>query len=268
MTRFRFTFTGLALAVAILVAAQTASATTATSVGSSFAGVAAATAKPRATVKLSQCVGSPQIDSRKIVFTARTWIHGESTLTSQKRQMRFDLYRKFDEQKKYRRVRASGLSVWTTENLNAVIDERELALNGLDTEARFFVKVSFRWYDAAGTTIVAKREIASKTCALKDRLPDPIPLNLFKSPVAGSNDALYRIPIRNRGGSEAAKLPLLISVDGGPAITGAIETLLKGDTVLQSFRAPWCAQNVSVKFDPARAQRIAKRARQVFTLPC
>lgn len=268
MTRFRFTFIGLALVVAALSSAHAAGAATVSSVGTPFAGVAAVTDKPRASVRLSQCVGSAEIDQRKVTFTARTWIFGDATITSQKRQMRFDLYRKFNEQKKYRKVRAPGLSVWTTESPDAVIDERELALNGLDTEARFFVRVSFRWYDADGATVIARKRITSKPCALKDRLPDPVALTFDRSPVVGTAQGNYRIRVKNRGGSEADNLPMMISIDGGAAVTGTVDTLLKDDIVLMPFRADWCAQSVSVKFDPARSQRIAKRARQVFTLPC
>lgn len=268
MTRFRFTLIGLTLVVAAFSSAQAAGAATVSSVGTPFAGVAAATDKPRASVRLSQCVGSPEIDLRKVTFTARTWIFGDATVTSQKRQMRFDLYRKFNEQKKYRKVKAPGLSVWTTESPNAVLDERELTLNGLDTAARFFVKVSFRWYDADGVTVIARKRVESKPCALQDRLPDPVALTFDRSPVVGTAQGNYRIRVKNRGGSEADNLPMIISIDGGPAVTGRVDTLLKGDTVLIPFRADWCARSVSVKFDPARTQRIAPRARQVFTLPC
>ncbi len=267
MTRFRFTFMCVVFAATILAAAHSAGATTVSSVGTSYAGVAAATSKPRASVKLSRCVGSPEIDARKIVFTARTWIYSAGA-TSQKRQMRFDLYRRYNEQKKFRRVRADGLSTWTTEEPTAVIDERELSLDGLETAAKYFVKVSFRWYDASGETIVEKRRVKSRVCALKDRLPDPMPLSYVKTPVLGSDLGDYHLPIRNRGGSEAAFLPVVISVDGGPATKGTLPSLLKGDTETLNIRAPWCSSTVSVKFDPARTQRIAPRARRVFTFPC
>lgn len=226
-------------------------------------------AKPPASARVAKCVSSAYSDGRSIVFTARMKMFTDTMGIGQKRQMRFDIYRKYNEHRRYKRIKAEGLSEWHEgSDPMAAIYQRDIALAEPETAARFYAKVSFRWMSADGTTVAWKRKIVTKPCRMKHALPRLGVTAAKHLPVAGTTDHNYRITVASRGGAEAEDVPVHVSIDGAPPIVTAIESIGPGQAADAIFNGPACASVMTVTIDPLRALRLQFKRRPAVRVPC
>ena len=226
-------------------------------------------AKPPASARAVRCVSSPFSDARRIVFRARMSMFTDTMGLGQKRQMRFDIYRKYNEHKRYKRIKAEGLSVWHEgSDPMAGIYQRDVALAEPETAAKFYAKVSFRWIATDGKTVDFKRKIVTKPCKMKTALPRLAAISAKHGPVAGTTDHNYRVTISSRGGAEAENVPVHVSIDGAPSIVTMIESIAPGQLVDVQFNAPACGAGMAIAVDPLRALRLQFKRRPVLSVPC
>lgn len=236
-----------------------------------FAGTASfvAGAKPPATARYVQCHSSAYDEDRRIVFRARMKMFTDTPGMGQKRQMRFDVYRKYNERKRYKRIKADGLSVWYEgSDPMAAIYQRDLSLAEPETSARYYAKVSFRWLASDGTTVEWKRKIVTKPCRMKTALPRLNVLAARHFPVAGTTDHSYRISVMSKAGAEAENVPVHVSVDGAPPVVTEIESIGPGQVGEAAFNAPACNTAMTVTIDPLRTLRMQFKRRPAVRVPC
>jgi hypothetical protein len=226
-------------------------------------------AKPPARARVSQCVSSPFSDGRRIVFVARMKMFTDTMGTGQKRQMRFDIYRKYNEQKRYKRIKAEGLSTWHEGgDPMAAIYQREVALAEPETAARFYAKVSFRWMSNDGKTVEWRRKLATKPCKMKNALPRLGVLAARHQAVAGTTDHAYTVTVSSRGGAEAENVPVHVSIDGAAPIVAIVDSVGPGQIIDTSFTGPACSSQMKVTIDPLRSLRMQFPRRPTVVVPC
>lgn len=263
-----------ALVACLLLAAQASAATKLSTIVSSpieFRGPSAAAfaagAKPTATAKVKKCVVSRFYDGRRIVFSGRMKRFSD-TNASQGLQMRFDVYRKYREHRKYRKVTGTGLGTWLpASDPNATIYVRELSLEGVETAAHYKARVMYRWVQSDGT-VEFKRTRTTKPCHQRVALPH-LTIDAVKSqPVAGSANANYVITVSNRGASEAINVPVSLTADANTPSMGLISSLGPGQSLDIPIQAPVCRATTAAVIDPARLVRLRFKARPVVLSAC
>lgn len=224
-------------------------------------------AKPKASAKLKTCKVSRFYDGRRIVFTGRM-NRFMDTNGPQSLQMKFDVYRKYREHKKYRKVTGSGLGTWLpASDPNASVYIRELALEGIETAAHYKARVTYRWVRSDGS-VEFKRIRSTKPCHQRVALPH-LELDAVKSqPIAGSANANYVVTVANRGASEAINVPVALIVDANPQSMSLIASIGPGQSVDIPIQAPICRSGTAAVIDPAKLVRLRSKTRAAIQSGC
>lgn len=224
-------------------------------------------AKPKATAKLKTCKVSRFYDGRRIVFTGRMNRFSD-TNAPQVLQMKFDVFRKYREHKKYRKVTGTGLGAWLpASDPNASIYIRELALEGIETAAQYKARVVYRWLQSDGS-VEFKRSLTTKPCHQRIALPH-LELDSVKTqPIAGSANANYVVTVANRGASEAINVPVALTVDANPQSMSLISSIGPGQSIDIPIQAPICRTGTAAVVDPAKLLRLRLKTRAVVQSAC
>lgn len=257
----------LALTASLCVVAVASATTTGVSLRDAPTSNAAAFtpgAQPTASIKLRTCRSAAYYDNRLIAYRIRMERFSD-TNAPQKLQMRVDVWQRFDGAKKYRRVKAEGLHVWTSSSDSATIYQRDLLLTNVETAARFKARVSMRWVGANG--VEWRRTLRSKVCRQKKGLPRLSVTSATAVPAADSTDMVHTVTVANRGRSEAVDVPVAVVVDGGAPVVARVDSIGPRQTDDVVIRAPACAARAYAQIDPLRELvRLRSPARRQFAL--
>ena len=177
---------------------------------------AASTKPPRLAAALESCVTSPLPVGRIASFVGSM----PPRAGGARMQMRFELERRRDGQRRWRRLKAAGFGVWERANPNVAGFVFTKRVTGLPVPASYRALVRFRWLAADGTT-VKRAHARTRAC----RQPDLRP-NLVAGALSAVTDlrqpgmAVYTLVVRNTGRSAAA--PFSVSVGPGSAEVGEL----------------------------------------------
>lgn len=259
-------------ALALLASNAFAAQTTQTSESSSRADVwksaIAPGAKPPASARVKKCVVSRFYDGRQIEFSGRMKTFTDTPGKLQTLQMRFEIYRRLAEHKRYKKVKGTGLGTWlSASDPAATIYVRELQLEGIETSAYYKARVRYRWLDANGE-VEWRRTRTTKPCHQRVGLPKLRVVAAKHQVLPGLPNSNYLVTVSNTGRSEALNVPVAISADGAPFSLGLISSIGPRQTVDIAVQAAACRSSAAAVVDPSRTVRQRSKARPVVQLGC
>ncbi|HEV2776717.1 MAG TPA: CARDB domain-containing protein [Solirubrobacteraceae bacterium] len=166
---------------------------------------------PKLRATLETCTTSPLPVQRIAAFVGAM----PARANAPRMQMRFELERRRDGQRGWRRLKAAGFGVWERADPNVAGFVFTKRVTGLPVPANYRALVLFRWLAADGTT-VKRAHARTRAC----RQPDLRP-NLVPGALTGTLDlqqpglAVYTFVVRNTGRSAAG--PFSVRVGGASA---------------------------------------------------
>lgn len=220
-----------------------------------------------ASVKLRTCRSAAYYDNRLIRFRVRM-ARLSAAGPGQRMQMRIDVQRRFNGQKKFVRQRAEGLSRWSTSKSSANVYQRDLVLSGvIETASQYRASVAMRWVDASGK-VVKRRTLRSKVCKQKRSLPRLKLIGAHAVPATGAaTELIHTLTVANSGGSEAVDVPVAVIVDGQEPVIARIESIGPRQSADVVIRAPACRGQATAQIDPLRElSRLRQSMRKPFDL--
>ena len=199
---------------------------------------AAAPAKPpKLGATLETCATSPLPVQRIAAFVGSM----PARANAPRMQMRFELERRREGERRWRRLKAEGFGVWERADPNVAGFVFTKRVTGLPVPATYRALVRFRWLAASGT-VVKRADARTRAC----RQPDLRP-NLVPGALSGAIDAqqigmaFYALVVRNTGRSASA--PFSVSVGSGTAEVGE---LAAGEERTVAVVAPACIPLVPI----------------------
>ncbi len=262
-------FAALAFAL-VPVGAAAASPSAAAAAG---AQATTAAVKLPASVKVKACRSNAWYSSREITFRTRMW--RLSTGVGEKLEVKVEIQRKLNEDKRYKRLKIDALSKSTqSKDPAATIYQRDVTLREVETAARYRAKTTFRWRDAATGKTRHKRVVTSKPCRQKTTLPK---LSIYgaASRHEDDNDAAsgfdgptwtYAVTVANTGRSEAIDVPVGVSTDGSDPYIGKIDSIGPRQNASIAIKAPACREVVELQIDPLGSlKRLVSATRKSLT---
>lgn len=228
----------------------------------------------KASVKLAACKSASRYDARKLEFKGSM----NSIGAGGKMEMRFTLYRRYYERKRFSIVKAapgSGLNEWlASSDSAATIYIHNLTVAPVETRALYRVKVRYRWLDADGNTVASAKR-TSRLCSQTRALPDLIVRSIAHFPNAGPDfpqlPTMYEAEVYNMGRSSAAVFTVAGDLNG-LHLTMAPATNFTGNDALPAktarkfvFYGPECAKGgrVTVEANPEHVVRESRYANSV-----
>lgn len=134
-------------------------------------------------------------------------------------QMRFELERKRDGDRRWRRLKAKGFGVWERANRNVAGFVFTKRVKALPVPATYRAAVQFRWLAANGT-IVERARLRTRACRQPDLRPNLVPGTLTAALDPQPGLAVYTLVVRNTGRSAAS--PFSVRVGSGSAEVGEL----------------------------------------------
>jgi hypothetical protein len=196
--------------------------------------------KTKVTVKVVACRSNAFYDNRQLTFRAS--MSRADVAVPQTLEMRVDVLRKFKREKRYKRIKADGLGIWSgAKDPAATGFQRDVQLTDPDTAALYRAKVSFRWRDPATQKVQAHKTVLSRICKQKVELPRLSIGGDVMTLVPGASTVQHSLTLVNRGPSEAVLVPVAIYIDGNPPITRIIESVGPKSSFDSKIETPACA---------------------------
>jgi hypothetical protein len=171
---------------------------------------------PKLGATLETCTTSPLPVQRIASFVGSMPARAKAT----RMRMRFDLERKRDGARRWRRLKAAGFGVWERSDPKVAGFVFTKRVTGLPVPASYRARVSFAWLAADGSTV--KRAVArTAACRQPDLRPNLVPGALTATLDLQQPDlAVYTLAVRNTGRSAAD--PFSVAVGSGSTEVGAL----------------------------------------------
>lgn len=223
---------------------------------------------PYATARVKRCVVSRFYDGRVLEFSGKMVSYGESEIGPVTMQMRFEVFRKLAEHKRFKKLKGVGLGTWLpASDPKAGVYIREISLQGIETAAKYKARVSYRWLHPTGK-VDRKRTLTTKPCNQRIGLPKLSIVQAKHQPIPTSSNSNYAVTVSNTGRSEALNVPVSVSVDSNPASFGLISSIAPGQTVDIAIQSNVCRTSAAVVVDPSRTVRQRAIARPLVQFGC
>lgn len=192
---------------------------------------------PKLGATLESCTRSPLPVERIAVFVGSMPARAEAP----RMRMRFELERRRDGERRWRRLKAEGFGVWERADPNVAGFVFTKRVMGLPVPAVYRALVRFRWLTASGA-VVKRAHARTRACRQPDLRPNLVPGALSGAPdVEQPGMASYALVVRNTGRSAAA--PFSVRVGSGTAEVGE---LAAGEERTVSVVAPACIPLVPI----------------------
>jgi hypothetical protein len=248
--------TSLAFACAMLVAPAPAAAAGAAAPGRSDARARLVACKPA----LDQLSRSLVVDS-----VMRALAPGD------RMQMRFDLYQRKPSALRFRRMAPPGvgLGVWNPSTPGFSRFRYRKAIQNLAAPAVYFVKVSYRWLDAAGT-VTARTARRTGLCNQPDLRPDLRIVDAGQPRRLGPSEFAYRVVLHNAGRTAAGSFDVVPVVNGVRGRSTTVPGLLAGERRAVDVIGPRCPSGgrTAIVVDPDNRVDEANEANNTRWLTC
>lgn len=176
---------------------------------------AAPATPPKLAATLERCTTSPLPVERLASFVGSMPARGRAA----RMQMRFELERKRDGDRRWRRLKAKGFGVWERANRNVAGFVFTKRVTALPVPAAYRALVHFRWLSPNGATVRRARK-RTRACRQADLRPDLVPGALTAALDPQPGFAIYTLVVRNTGRSGAS--PFSVSVGSGSAEVGRL----------------------------------------------
>ena len=199
---------------------------------------AAASAKPpKLGATLETCATSPLPVQRIAAFVGSM----PARVNAPRMQMRFELERRRDGERRWRRLKAKGFGVWERARPTVAGFVFTKRVNALPVPAAYRALVRFRWLTAGGAT-VKRGQARTRACHQPDLRPNLVPGALTGGLVARQTGlAFYSRVVRNTG--RAAAGAFSVRVGGASA---EVEGLGAGEERAVSVRGLACVPLLAV----------------------
>lgn len=172
---------------------------------------AAAATPPKLAATLESCKRSALPVERIAAFVGSM----PARANAPRMQMRFELERKREGERSWRRLKAEGFGVWERAKRNVAGFVFTKRVTGLPVPATYRALVRFRWLAADGAT-VKRAHARTRACRQPDLRPNLVPGALTGGPDAQQLGlAVYSLVVRNTGRSAAG--PFSVRVGGAGA---------------------------------------------------
>ena len=99
-------------------------------------------------------------------------------------QMRFEVLQRFNENTRFKKLKAEGLGNWSSSGSTATVYQRDLTLTNIEAAATYKARVSFRWTAPDGS-IEWRRVLVSNPCKQRHTLPKLKLTNVTAVPIVG-----------------------------------------------------------------------------------
>jgi hypothetical protein len=162
--------------------------------------------------------------------------------------MRFTLLERFGTPG-FEPVRVPELATWRHSRPGVEVFSYTQRLRALERGGEYRMRVDFRWQDARGRTLESTRR-RSGVCGRSGPLPQLLIAAVRTRPGAAAGTAEYMVDVSNLGDLDAAKVPVLLVVDGAALDIQEIQSLEPGETATVRFSGPPCAHRVRAEVDP------------------
>lgn len=171
----------------------------------------AATAKPpKLGAALKTCTTSALPVQRIAAFVGSMPARADAS----RMQMRFELERKRDGERRWRRLKAKGFGIWERADRGVAGLVFTKRVTALPVPASYRAIVNFRWLTATGA-VVKRARSRTPVCRQPDLRPNLVPGPLTAALHSQPAFALYTLVVRNTGRSTAS--PFSVSVGSGSA---------------------------------------------------
>lgn len=198
---------------------------------------AAPATPPKLGATLERCTHSPLPVERIAAFVGSM----PARAYAPRMQMRFELERRRDGERRWRRLKAEGFGVWERADPNVAGFVFTKRVTGLPVPATYRALVRFRWLAADGAT-VKRAHARTRACRQPDLRPNLVPGALSGAlDVQQTGMAFYALVVRNAGRSVSG--PFSVSVGSGTAEVGE---LAAGEERTVSVVAPACIALVPI----------------------
>ena len=199
---------------------------------------AAAPAKaPKLGATLETCATSPLPVQRIAAFVGSM----PARAGAPRMQMRFELERRREGERRWRRLKAAGFGVWERAKPNVAGLVFKKRVTGLPVPATYRALLRFRWLAADGAT-VKRAHARTRACRQPDLRPNLVPGALTGAVDAQQSGlAVYSLVVRNTGRSAAG--PFSVRVGGASA---EVDGLGAGEERAVSVRGLSCVPLLAV----------------------
>lgn len=172
---------------------------------------AAAPAKPpKLGATLATCVTSPLPVQRIAAFVGSM----PARANAPRMQMRFELERRRDGERRWRRLKAARFGVWERARPKVAGFVFTKRVTGLPVPATYRALVRFRWLSGKGAT-VKRAHARTRACRQPDLRPNLVPGALTGAVDAQQGDlAVYSLVVRNTGHSAAGPFSVRVGNAG------------------------------------------------------
>jgi len=178
---------------------------------------ASAPKAPKLGATLESCTTSPLPVQRIASFVGSM----PARASAPRMQMRFELERKRDGHRHWRRLKAAGFGVWERADPNVAGFVFTKRVNGLPVPATYRALIRFRWLAADGST-VDRTHARTRACRQPDLRPNLVPGELTAAlDLTQPGMAVYTLIVRNAGRSAAD--PFSVTVGSGSAEVARLE---------------------------------------------
>jgi hypothetical protein len=231
---------------------------------------ASTSAKSNASVGVLACKSARYASDRSFAFRAKmfAYVFIPGVDDKQKLEMRVEVWRKLNEDTRFRKFKVDGFGTWKAADDPAATGyQRDFNLQNVETAARYRAKVFFKWSDATTGVVVARHTVWSKTCKQKVALPS-LKITLGSAvPIPGSTDLTHTLTVANTGGSEAVNVPVAVFVDNGAVVSKTVDSFAPKQTTDIEFRVPACTNTAYAVIDPFKTiARLQSFSREHFPL--
>jgi hypothetical protein len=226
-----------------------------------------ALSRSAAKAKTTTCVSSQFYDNRKLAFTGR--MQALPGYAGGKMEMRFDVLRKYNENKHYKLLHAQGLGDWLgNSEPTATVYVRNIALSQIETAARYKARVRYRWRDSSGQVIDHTSRMTS-VCKQKTPLPKLRLLKVERTPLNGMPGDHFRIEVSNLGGSEARDVTVGLTIDNTlPAAESTLPSIDSKQVGVFEFDVAACSRSAQIAIDDRNTVREQNDGRKRSNFTC
>ncbi len=223
-----------------------------------------AAVRPRAFVRVADCVRGPAATDRHVTFRATM----RRVAGAERMSMRIALQERVGDGP-FRTVKAPGLGAWRTSHPGVGRFSHRQRVLALAEGSSYRAIVSFRWYDEDGE-LVRRARRRSKPCDQPGLLPNLGALGIGGGrPLATAPRSYsYSVRVVNRGRATAPRFGVSLAVDRGIVDTQSVAPLGPGEVRELSFTGPACEGSLTARVDPEDVVREASEKDNVLTAPC
>jgi hypothetical protein len=226
----------------------------------------AKTPKPTdARARVTACKASLDQASRSLTVDASM----HSLQQGDRMQLRFDLFRKAQGKKSFRKLAGPGLGTWNPATPGVDRFRFRKPIQNLPAASTYYVRVAYRWLD--GHDVVYARTVRlTGLCFQPDLRPDLRVAGISSIRRVGPGEFVYNAVLRNAGRTASHDFDALLMVGGLPRSTVNVAGLAAGERRAVDLTGPRCEPGATarVELDPDNRIDESDETNNARSTPC